>query len=249
LRACDAAKAEFTSASGNRRQFRLGIMPTLAAADIEAAIAGLREHCPELEIHIWEGNPERLAGWLKQGRIDVSWTQVGELEHGVDVLWQEPVVGLVAPGHPITRRQHPSLTIDDLRHEPFVWRQSCEIVASAREALNAAGVRLRVAARADREDVAMRLVAMNVGVAIAPRSLAVAGVTAVPLSGLRLGRTVGLRWAEGAEPGVRQDLLRVVLSLRASPLPATGPAGAVMPAGQVAASRRIRGRAARSQPK
>jgi DNA-binding transcriptional LysR family regulator len=53
---------------------------------------------------------------------------------------------------------------------------------------------MRIAARAERDDLALRLVAQGVGIAIAPRSLATGDVVAVPVTDLRLERSIGLMW-------------------------------------------------------
>jgi DNA-binding transcriptional LysR family regulator len=213
LRECNAAKAEFMAAAGEVRRFRLGMLPTIAEADMTTVIGMLQGENPDLRLQIWEGNAGKLAAWLRQGRVDASWTLVEEFEPHADILWREPFVGMVAADHPIALRPRLCLTMDDLRREPFVLRPSCEMVAEAREALAAAGVELQVAVRAEREEVAMRLVSLGVGITIAPRSLARTGVVAVPISGLRLNRSIGLRWADGTPGELREALLNAAAPL------------------------------------
>lgn len=70
-------------------------------------------------------------------------------------------------------------------------RLSCELRPGT---LRALGLALPRAARAERDDVAMQLVAQGVGLAVAPLSLATSDVSVLAVRDLDLIRTVGLRW-------------------------------------------------------
>jgi hypothetical protein len=95
----------------------------------------------------------------------------------------------------------------ELRHlngERIVLRASCELRNGR---LREAGVALRVAARAARDELALSLVASGIGIAIAPRSLATDRVVAVPLNDFGVRRSIGLAW----HPEIPGHLLAAML--------------------------------------
>lgn len=70
-------------------------------------------------------------------------------------------------------------------------RAACELKAGS---LRGAGLTLRTAALADRDDLALALVANGLGIAIAPRCLAGSDVVALTVRDLGLKRAIGLKW-------------------------------------------------------
>jgi DNA-binding transcriptional LysR family regulator len=81
--------------------------------------------------------------------------------------------------------------LKDLDGESLILRSSCE---NEDGQLRAEGISIRIAARAARDELAIRLIAQGVGIAIAPRSLATSEVLAIPVNDLRLARSIGLQW-------------------------------------------------------
>jgi DNA-binding transcriptional LysR family regulator len=67
--------------------------------------------------------------------------------------------------------------------------------------------RIRVVARAERDELALQLVSQGLGIAIAPLSLASDNVVARSMEGLDAKRSVGLRW----RTEVRDDILATIL--------------------------------------
>jgi DNA-binding transcriptional LysR family regulator len=57
-----------------------------------------------------------------------------------------------------------------------------------------------VTARAEREDLAFRLIRDGSGITLAPKSLVPKDLAAVTVSGLTVARTVGLQWRENLDP-------------------------------------------------
>jgi DNA-binding transcriptional LysR family regulator len=207
LRDCDAARTEFTSGAGERRRVRLGILPTLSEGDVAAVTVAIRRDHPDWSLELWEGAVDRLAGWLRQGRIDAAWTLVADAGPKTAALWSEPFVALVPHDHPAAQRDSPSLTIGELGELPFVLRSGCEMGGEARGKLRAAGVELKIVARVEREEVAARLISLGLGATIAPRSLERPNVAAIPLIGLHLVRSIGVRWGDDTDPDIREGLL------------------------------------------
>jgi DNA-binding transcriptional LysR family regulator len=160
-------------------------------------VLGKRE--PNMQIDLWEGSADRVAGWFAQERVDVAWTNVNDLTPNSRVLWREPLVAVVAPNHSFAKvRGH--IAIRDLENQPFVHRSRCELDAIGRTQLRSAGVTLRVTARAEREDLAFRMIRSGKVITLAPKSLVPDDLVAVMVSGLTVVRSIGLQWREKLDP-------------------------------------------------
>lgn len=199
LRQCDAARADFLGEMEEQRRVRVGVLDTLPQAAIVTLVRLLRKREPNVQIDLWEGSAERVAGWLAQERVDLAWTNVNDLTPNAHVLWREPLVAVVAATHPFAKvRGH--IAIRDLETQPFVHRSRCELDAVGRAQLKAARVTLRVTARAEREDLAFRLIRSEKAITLAPRSLVPDDLAAVTVSGLTVARIIGLQWREKLDP-------------------------------------------------
>lgn len=199
LRQCDAARADFLGETDEQRRVRVGVLDTLPQEAIVTMFRALGKREPNVQIDLWEGSADRVVGWLAQERVDVAWTNVNDLTPNARVLWREPLVAVVAPNHPFAKvRGH--IAIRDLENQPFVHRSRCELDAVGRAQLRAAGVTLRVTARAEREDLAFRLIRSGKGITLAPKSLVPDDLVAVTVSGLTVARSIGLQWREKLDP-------------------------------------------------
>ena len=196
LRRCEDAEADHVAEK--KPGLRLGVMNTLAARDVGAATAALMRS--GLNVHVWEARSGRLAELLRQGHLDIAWTSVDAGARNSRVLWEEPFAVFAPLDHRFARGGKRSIALDQLKDETMVLRLSCELKPGT---LRALGLALPRAARAERDDVAMQLVAQGVGIAVAPLSLATADVGTVSVRDLDLRRTVGLRWrADMAERSI-----------------------------------------------
>lgn len=211
LKECDAARAELQGQEKRAQRWRLGVLDTLPEASVAAMLSALRAAHREQRIDLWEGTAARLAGWLGQERIDAAVTVVEEATPNVHVLWREPFVAVVAPNHPLAKSPRATITVRDLAAEPFVFRSRCEMSPVGQAQLRAAGVTLRVVVRAEREELAFRLVAQNVGITLAPRSIVPGYLVPLAVNGLSLARTVGLQWRSNLDPGLVAEVRRVVM--------------------------------------
>jgi DNA-binding transcriptional LysR family regulator len=199
LRQCDNARTDFLGQADEPRRLRVGALDTLPQEAIVSMLQAFGKHEPNVQLELWEGSAERVAGWLAQERIDVAWTNVNDLTPNARVLWREPLVVVVPRNHAFAKaRGH--IAIRDLGHHPFVHRSRCELDAVGRAQLRAAGVTLQVTARAEREDLAFRLIRDGKGITLAPRSLVPQDLAAVTVAGLTIARTVGLQWRENLDP-------------------------------------------------
>ncbi len=218
LRRCDAARTDFLGETNEQRRVRVGVLDTLPQEAIVTLFLVFGRREPNVQIDLWEGSADRVAGWLAQERIDVAWTNVNDLTPNARVLWREPLVAVVAPNHPFAKVDG-HIAIRDLENHPFVHRSRCELDAVGRAQLRGAGVTLRVTARAEREDLAFRLIRSGKSITLAPKSLVPDDLVAVPVSGLSVARTIGLQWREKLDP--------ILLAIVAD---AAGDAALMMPA-------------------
>ncbi len=209
LQRCETARAEFLGESVERSRVRIGLLDTLPRNTISAAVEFLTEREPKLEVDLWEGSVDRVAAWLTQERIDIAWTTVNDLTPNARVLWREPLVAVVTHDHPFAKsRKH--ISIRDLGDEPFVHRSCCELDAVGRAQLKAAGVKLRVTVRAQREEFAFQLIRDGKGITLAPKSLVPDELAAVMVSGLTVARIIGLQWREGVDSAILTSVAAAV---------------------------------------
>ena len=204
LRQCDAARARFTAEEPRPVKFRIGVLQTVASYDVAAFSSALAMHNPHLRLQVWEGGAIRVGEWLRQARIDAAWTTVDKDAGNARVLWREPFVVLSSRTHPFATGAQTKLSVADLEGQPVVLRLSCE---AKRGQLWPESTRIRVVARAERDELALRLVSQGLGIAIAPLSLASNDVVARSMQGLDAKRSIGLKW----RTEVPDDILAAVL--------------------------------------
>lgn len=197
LSRCEAARASVTAPDERAPKLRLGVLQTLAAAAIAAAHAHLNRSADLWRWSVKEGSADALAEGLSEGRIDIAWTAVGAGAVQATVLWHEPYVAMVSKHHAVAKSGRPSVSVSDISGEPFILRGRCEL---RRFAFRDAGLTIKPVARAERDELALAMVAEGLGIAIAPRSLATADVAALTVDDLGLSRPIGLIWRDETPP-------------------------------------------------
>lgn len=207
LNQCEAARANFVGEFAARSRVRLGVLDTLPQGMIAEVFRWFEETESSIQIDLWEGTADRVAAWLAQGRVDVAWTNVNDLTPNARVLWREPLVAVLAPDH-VLAGMGGAISIRDLAKQPFVHRSRCELDAVGRAQLKAAGVKLDVRVRAEREDLAFQLIRAGKGVTLAPKSLVPSDLATAVVSGLSVERSIGFHWNEGLD----QTLLSALTS-------------------------------------
>jgi DNA-binding transcriptional LysR family regulator len=205
LQRCEEARRQFRKMDAKPGRLRIGVLPTISSQRVHAFASGLANNDAANRFQLWEGNPVRLADWMRDGRIDACWTTVAADSDCAHVLWREPFVALVSPTHRFCREDRSSITLADLNGEPTILRGSCEM---PRGRLWSDTVRPKIVARIDRDEMALKLVASGVGLAVAPRSLATKDVVVRTIRDLKTTRSIGLRW----RPELRQDVLALLIA-------------------------------------
>jgi DNA-binding transcriptional LysR family regulator len=209
LSRCEGALKEFRAAAEKEPKLRLGVLTTLAGRDVMSLATRLARRESGLKLQISEGDADLLARGLRLGRIDAAWMLVSRNTTGARVLWREPYVALVSRDHRLAGVPRSTISLADLDGERIILRGSCELKSGR---LSAAGIKIRIAARTRRDELALKLVAAGVGLAIAPESLAGDDVMALKVADLGLSRSIGLKW----RPDLDKTALRAVLDALSS---------------------------------
>jgi DNA-binding transcriptional LysR family regulator len=120
------------------------------------------------------------------------------------LLFKEPLNVLVPEGHRFSKKK--SLTIKDLDGEALIERIDCCMVPTFRVLCEAAGVTPDVRHRATSEAQLQQMVLAGFGLAMVPRTLAIAdGLAGVPLEGNVLERDVVLAAVAGRRFSLAAD--------------------------------------------
>ena len=191
LRRCDEARTSVMRPDKRPPKVSLGVLHTLAPTDIAKAYSRLVKTARPWRWAVREGAANWLSDALDKQQIDLAWGVVDQGEPNGRVLWREPFVAIVAKDHPIAKSGRTSIRIGDLNNDRIILRGRCEL---PRNALQDAGLTIKPAARADRDELALALAAQGLGFVIAPRSLATVEVAVLPVDDLNLVRSIGLRW-------------------------------------------------------
>lgn len=197
LRRCDEAKKSVMQPDKRLPKASLGILHTLAPSDIARAHSRLVKTARQWRWSVREGGAVWLGEALDRRQIDLAWGTVDDESAHSRVLWREPFVAILSKNHPIAKSGRTSIRINDLHNERIILRGRCEL---PRDALQDAGLAIRPAARADRDELALALAAQGLGFVIAPRSLASLEVAVLPVDDLDLVRSIGLRWRKDTSP-------------------------------------------------
>ena len=96
-----------------RESARIGALPTVAPDLLPGALQRFRRIHPEAQVTVHTATNAALLGMLKAGEIDVAVARMAdpELLVGVsfELLYVEPLVAAVRPGHPLLSAQSPTL--------------------------------------------------------------------------------------------------------------------------------------------
>ena len=155
------------------QEIRLHVQPDMHLRQVSALIRALHAQRPEAKLKLCQGAPEADL------RL-VTAQAVGAKEWS-EPLWDEDYVAAVPASHP--KRFNTSVGLADLQGLAFIERSSCAMNQMLVQVLAQAGIRPDVRAVAEREEIAVALVELGIGVAILPRSHCegAPGVVVLPL--------------------------------------------------------------------
>ncbi|WP_238156987.1 LysR family transcriptional regulator [Kribbella sp. VKM Ac-2571] len=170
LDAAERAAAEAAAAVGLvRGRLAVGLIPTVAAVDIPAALRDFRRQYPDVRISLRVGASEKLADQVKEGILDVAFLGLPTTARpqGVETreLARDRLVAVVPPDHALAAES--SVTLQRLASEVFVDlppRTAGRLQSD--QAFEAAGLVRDVAFEVSTAELMARLVSERLAVAL-----------------------------------------------------------------------------------
>lgn len=207
----DAAAAEGTVIG----TLRVGVIPTVTALDVAAALATFRRQHQSTRVEMRVGSSSDLMSSIRHGDLDIGFIGLHETStpHAVAAreLLRERLVAAVSADHPLARRQVVGLA--ELVAETFVdFPAGTPGRMQSDAAFAAAHLQRDVAFEADAASVILDLVAADLAIALlAPGVVERAGqaVVAVPVSDGPV-RVEYVVWDAKAPRSVARAFLRVL---------------------------------------
>lgn len=187
----DAAARAITDAAAAsglvRGTLTIGLIPTVTAIDIPAALGTFHRAHPAVHITLRGGGSDEFITALTEGALDVAVLGLPDSAppQGVATrrLARERLVAVVSPDHPLADRAH--LSLADLTDATFVdFPVGTPGRAPSDHAFATAGVRRRVTFEAMSTDLMLSLVRQNLVITLlSPAVVPVgAGVRTIPVS-------------------------------------------------------------------
>jgi DNA-binding transcriptional LysR family regulator len=188
LDAAERAASEVAAAAGEvRGRLAVGLIPTVAAVDVPAALRDFRRQYPHVRISLRVGASDDLTQQVRQGTLDVAFLGLPTTAHprGVAVheLARDRLVAVVAPDHPLAGE--PVVALRRLASEVFADLPAGTAGRVQSDlAFSAAGLDRDVAFEVTSPDLIARLVGQGLGVAMFPSAYApqLAGVVTVEVT-------------------------------------------------------------------
>ncbi|WP_409492074.1 LysR family transcriptional regulator [Amycolatopsis sp. cmx-11-12] len=188
LDAAERAGSEVAAAVGEiRGRLTVGVIPTVAAVDVPAALQTFHRRYPHVRIGLRVGASEDLVEQVKDSAIEVAFLGLPTLARpegvGTRELGRDDLVAVVAPGHPLADESEVDLS--RLSSEVFVdFPAGTAGRAQTDEAFAAARVTREVAFEVTAADFMARLIHQGLGVALLPSKYVpnLTGVVTVPVT-------------------------------------------------------------------
>jgi DNA-binding transcriptional LysR family regulator len=200
----DAAQAEMEGLRGVQSgHVTVGAIHTMGPVDISLVLAIFHERHPGVELTVREQSSEELAEMLRADELDLAFLSVTERveSHGLGLqqLVSEELVAVLPTDHRLAERRR--IRMAELSGEKFIsYREGSRLREVLISAGRDAGFEPHVTLESNESPRIRRLVARGLGVAILPRSDAMASgaeISAVTLISPGLTRDITLAWREG----------------------------------------------------
>ena len=207
---------------------RLGLMSTIAPAQLIELVAALRARHPGIALQVADGTAQALQERLLGGELDAAIYALPGLADDDRLnhlpLYREPFVAVVAGTHRLARRE--PVRVQELAGEPYLWRLHCEHA----DAIDAAFARHNIDGptvfKSDRDEWILAMAAAGLGYALIPaHGTPYPGVTALRLIDPEIVREIALVTPRGRPdaPAVGA-LVHEVMRMRWASAPGTAAA-------------------------
>jgi DNA-binding transcriptional LysR family regulator len=199
----EAARAELESLKGvESGRVTVGTMHTMGPVDVALVLAIFHERHPAVELTVREQSSEELAAMLRDDELDLAFLSVTEqLESeglGLHQLVSEELVAVLPADHRYARRRR--LPMAELEDDEFIsFREGARLRELLEAAGRHAGFQPKIKLESNESGRIRRLVSRGMGVAILPRSDAIApgaDVAVVALIEPSLSRDITLAWRQ-----------------------------------------------------
>ncbi|MGH3358546.1 MAG: LysR family transcriptional regulator, partial [Nocardioidaceae bacterium] len=218
-RQLDALATRLDDIAGLRTgSLRLGTFPTVASSLLPLVVTRFRERHPGVRLIVQSGRKAQLLDLLERRQVettllwDYTWSRVDRADIELVPVMDDPTALVVARGHPLASRR--SVRMADLADETWIIRGDQHPVAEVlSRTARAAGFEPTVSFEANDYQEAQAMVAVGLGIAIAPR-LALANlrddVTVVSLGPEAPRRRILLASLAGRRPSPPETAMREV---------------------------------------
>lgn len=199
LEAAERAAEDAAAASGLiRGRLSIGVIPTVTAVDVPAALRTFRRAHPHVQIVLRVAGSDELETAVTRGELDIAVLGLAAGREPRAVAWRslgtDRLVAVVSRDHPLARRER--VTLEDLSGETFTdFPSGTPGRAQSDLAFTAAGIHREVAFEALATDLMIGLVRAELAITLLPSryapgdpALATIGITDGPT------RTEYLAW-------------------------------------------------------
>jgi len=215
LAAAERARSEVAAATGVvRGRLSVGVIPTVAAIDVPAALHSFHDRHPQVRISLIMGGSDDLVEKVITGVLDVAFLglPVESSVTGVQdqVLAHDDLVVVMASTHPLAGTKQ--LRLQNLADQVFVdFPAGTQGRAQVDQAFSAAGLSRDVAFEVTDADLMTRLIGKELGIGMLASTFAtqLTGLATIPVVDAP-SRAEHLIWSrEGASPAAAAFLHQV----------------------------------------
>jgi DNA-binding transcriptional LysR family regulator len=192
----DATAAEARSLAGLASgRLAIGATPSLATRFLPARLAEFHSEFPGIELVVIEAGSQELVAHTATSHVDLALVvlPVDDASVSTTILFDDPLVLAVAPGHRLASRRR--VRVSDLDQLPLIaFRTGYDLRTVTDRACREAGVQPRVVAEGGEMDGVLALAAAGLGAAVIPALAAPTDGTlrAIPINAPPLKRTIAL---------------------------------------------------------
>jgi DNA-binding transcriptional LysR family regulator len=203
-----AAERELSELRGlSRGTLSIGASTTIGNYVIPSLLGTFNQAHPHVRLALEIGNTAAIQSMVVDDRVDFGLTEgfVASEQLVVEVFFEDEMVAIVSPDHPLSRRGA-SLSLADLSRRAFICR---EHGSGTRDVIEAAlaerGITLEPVMALGSTEAVKKAVAAGVGIAIVSRlavelELSAGRVAVLPVSDLEIRRSLHLVQLRGKRP-------------------------------------------------